>query len=171
MTESSPKTIGAVLYADGSAPVNPGPTGYGIHGYTYELSEKAELFERYIPTVTGYLKPLKAVEDQEDAENDILNEEESAEDYADGQVGNYRPLTASQRFVKPIDLVDIVGSDADPKGTNNRAELMGVLEAIRYLLDVEGLTTALIYCDSQYVIKGITEWCKNWIKNNWLRVS
>lgn len=168
MTESSPKTIGAVLYADGSAPVNPGPTGYGIHGYTYELSEKAELFERYIPTVTGYLKPLKAVEDQEDAENDILNEEESAEDYVDGQVGNYRPLTASQQFVKPIDLVDIVGSDADPKGTNNRAELMGVLEAIRYLLDVEGLTTALIYCDSQYVIKGITEWCKNWIKNNWV---
>ena len=168
MTESVIKTIGAVLYADGSAPVNPGPTGYGIHGYTYEVSAKAELFERYIPTVSGYLKPLKNAVDLEDSDNEVLNQEEIEEDHADSQVGHYLPLTDSQAFVKPIDLVDIVGSDADPKGTNNRAELMGVLEAIRYLLDVDGLTTALIYCDSQYVIKGITEWCRNWIKNNWL---
>ena len=43
--------------------------------------------------------------------------------------------------------------------TNNKMELMAAisgLEALKKPCSVE------IYCDSQYVIKGITEWLENW---------
>jgi len=48
--------------------------------------------------------------------------------------------------------------------TNNRMEMMAAIEAIKDLL--EG-AEADIYADSEYLIKGITIWIKNWQKNNW----
>ena len=49
--------------------------------------------------------------------------------------------------------------------TNNRMELMGVIEPIEALEDT---TKIDIYSDSQYVVKAINEgWLKNWIKKGW----
>ncbi len=48
--------------------------------------------------------------------------------------------------------------------TNNQMELLGAIEGIKLLkepCEVE-LTS-----DSKYVVQGINEWLKNWIKNNW----
>jgi ribonuclease HI len=48
--------------------------------------------------------------------------------------------------------------------TNNRMELTAAIKGLEFLkrpCEVE-LTT-----DSQYVRKGITQWIKNWKKNNW----
>jgi ribonuclease HI len=61
-----------------------------------------------------------------------------------------------------------IGGSVD-HATNNQMELTAPIEALRYLkkhmsrtvLDVE------IVSDSKYVILGITEWIKNWQKNNW----
>lgn len=53
----------------------------------------------------------------------------------------------------------------EPHTTNNRMELQAAIEALKALkepCEVE-LTT-----DSQYVIKGITEWIKGWKKKNWI---
>ena len=48
--------------------------------------------------------------------------------------------------------------------TNNRMELMAVIMALKEIsLNLE-LT---IYTDSTYVLKGISEWIKNWKVNNW----
>ena len=47
----------------------------------------------------------------------------------------------------------------DPLTTNNRMELMAVIEALKALKKVSSLT---IYTDSTYVQKGMTEWLKNW---------
>lgn len=48
--------------------------------------------------------------------------------------------------------------------TNNRMELLGVifgLEALRQPCSVRVTT------DSTYIVKGMTEWMKGWLKNNW----
>jgi ribonuclease HI len=53
----------------------------------------------------------------------------------------------------------------EPHTTNNRMELRAAIEALNALkepCEVE-LTT-----DSQYVIKGITEWITGWKKKNWV---
>jgi ribonuclease HI len=56
----------------------------------------------------------------------------------------------------------------EPHTTNNRMELRAAIEALNALKEpcsVE-LTT-----DSQYVIKGITEWIAGWKKKNWLTAA
>ena len=60
------------------------------------------------------------------------------------------------------------------EGSNNRAELFGLLEALKYsepLLN-EGFLSpkkkAVIYCDSQYAINCVTKWARSWRKNGWV---
>lgn len=61
----------------------------------------------------------------------------------------------------------------ESEGTNNRAELFGILEALNYvhLLAGQKIVTsekkAVIYCDSQYAINCITKWVNGWRKNGW----
>lgn len=52
--------------------------------------------------------------------------------------------------------------------TNNRMELMGVIEALRNL---EHRDNPIKICtDSSYVVNGITKgWAKSWRKNNWIK--
>lgn len=55
-------------------------------------------------------------------------------------------------------------SGAEPHTTNNRMELMAVirgLEALKRPCPVRIIT------DSQYVMKGITEWLAGWKRNGW----
>lgn len=61
----------------------------------------------------------------------------------------------------------------EPEGTNNRAELLGMQEAINYIIPLvdQGIVTpakpAVIYCDSQYAINCLTKWSLGWKKNGW----
>jgi ribonuclease HI len=52
--------------------------------------------------------------------------------------------------------------------TNNRMELMA---AIRGLEAIEGHSQVVIFTDSQYVCKGITEWIANWKLKGWKTAS
>ena len=52
--------------------------------------------------------------------------------------------------------------------TNNRMELLGVIEGLRALkepCDVD------VISDSSYVVKGINEWLANWIKKDFKKVK
>lgn len=54
---------------------------------------------------------------------------------------------------------------AEPVTTNNRMELLGAIVAL------ESLTrpcSVRVTTDSQYVMKGITEWMSNWKRRGWL---
>lgn len=51
-------------------------------------------------------------------------------------------------------------------GTNNIGELIAIREAMKDIID-RNPDKAVIYSDSQYVIKGICEWSDNWQKNGW----
>jgi len=48
--------------------------------------------------------------------------------------------------------------------TNNRMELMAVIKALESL---KKACKVKITSDSQYVLKGITEWMENWKKRGW----
>ena len=57
-------------------------------------------------------------------------------------------------------------SGAQETATNQQMELRAVLEAIRSL--GEPGRVLHIHTDSQYVIKGMEWWTKNWVKNGWM---
>ncbi len=52
----------------------------------------------------------------------------------------------------------------EPATTNNRMELLAVIEALQSLA---APVEARVYTDSQYVQKGISEWIHNWKKRGW----
>ena len=57
---------------------------------------------------------------------------------------------------------ELFGGEANT--TNNRMELMAVIEALRALTRS---CDAVVYTDSVYVQKGISEWIHGWKRNGW----
>ena len=52
--------------------------------------------------------------------------------------------------------------------TNNRMELMAVIEAVKHCPDIE--KPMLVYTDSQYIVNAFGKgWIKNWVRLNWDR--
>lgn len=58
-------------------------------------------------------------------------------------------------------------SGGEKHTTNNRMEMLAVIYALEWVQNnsVQGPMT--IASDSQYVIKGITQWIDGWIRNGW----
>ncbi|HSV83838.1 MAG TPA: ribonuclease HI [Ramlibacter sp.] len=61
---------------------------------------------------------------------------------------------------------ELYGGDAST--TNNRMELMAVIRALEALKRPCAVT---LYLDSQYVLKGITEWLPGWKAKGWRTAS
>jgi ribonuclease HI len=55
-------------------------------------------------------------------------------------------------------------SGGEENTTNNRMELMAVIEALQALKTPCNIS---LYTDSKYVMSGITEWLENWKRNGW----
>lgn len=51
--------------------------------------------------------------------------------------------------------------------TNNRMELMAVIEALKYINQEHQNGDIIIHADSTYVLGGVTGWIENWEKNGW----
>lgn len=71
--------------------------------------------------------------------------------------GGWGAIVASEDKVK-----EIGGREAET--TNNRMEMTACIKALEL---IEAKDQATIFCDSAYVVKGITEWIFGWQKNNW----
>lgn len=52
----------------------------------------------------------------------------------------------------------------EPQTTNNRMEMMAVIEALRIL---KRPCQVVLHVDSQYVMKGMTEWIHSWKTRGW----
>ena len=48
--------------------------------------------------------------------------------------------------------------------TNNQMEMQAVIEALKILKEPCDIT---LTTDSQYVVRGMTEWLKDWVAKNW----
>lgn len=55
-------------------------------------------------------------------------------------------------------------SGGEPDTTNNRMELTAVIEALNALKTACNIS---LCTDSQYVMKGVTEWLESWKANGW----
>ena len=55
-------------------------------------------------------------------------------------------------------------SGGERQTTNNRMELMAVIQALEVLKRPCDVT---LHTDSTYVMKGMTEWLENWKRRNW----
>ncbi|CAG8928512.1 unnamed protein product [Penicillium salamii] len=52
--------------------------------------------------------------------------------------------------------------------TSNRAQLRAVLAALRFRRwNAEGFKRMIIATDSEYVVKGMTEWTRGWVRKGW----
>ncbi|MCL2804707.1 MAG: ribonuclease HI [Treponema sp.] len=80
--------------------------------------------------------------------------------------GGWAYVFVMQTFQGEQVIAQNMGSEKET--TNNRMELTAVIEALRAfktMLDIP--RTAVVYTDSQYVQKGITEWIRAWKRNSW----
>ncbi|OHD88809.1 MAG: ribonuclease HI [Sulfuricurvum sp. RIFCSPHIGHO2_12_FULL_44_8] len=59
-------------------------------------------------------------------------------------------------------------SGGEEHTTNNRMELLGVIEGLRAIKEPCDVT---VISDSSYVIRGINEWLEGWIKRNFAKVK
>lgn len=71
--------------------------------------------------------------------------------------GGWGSIVISEKEVKEL-------GGREDMTTNNRMELMAAIEGVRA---VDAGDSILVYSDSQYVIKGITEWIEGWIAKGW----
>ncbi|MAJ47188.1 MAG: ribonuclease HI [Planctomycetes bacterium TMED75] len=62
-------------------------------------------------------------------------------------------------------LLEVEGAGAVAETTNNRMELTAV---IRGLLHLQRSCRILLVSDSQYVLKGLSEWLPGWKRKNWI---
>lgn len=62
-----------------------------------------------------------------------------------------------------VEIASDHGGDADT--TNNRMELTGLLKGIDAAKALGA--PAILWCDSQYAVKGANEWMHNWKKRGW----
>jgi ribonuclease HI len=84
--------------------------------------------------------------------------------YTDGACrGNPGPGGWGVLLISGEHRKELAGSEAHT--TNNRMELMGAIRGIE-ALKKQG-TVARVYTDSQYVIKGISEWVAGWKQRGW----
>lgn len=63
---------------------------------------------------------------------------------------------------------EMEGSGGESESTNNRMELMAVIEGLRAL---KRRCRVELFTDSEYVRQGLMSWMAKWKKNNWRRKS
>ena len=83
--------------------------------------------------------------------------------YTDGSSrGNPGPGGFGAVIVHASYVEEIGGREGET--TNNKMEMMAAIEALKHTNVGEEI---IVHTDSEYLMKGITIWIKNWQKNNW----
>jgi ribonuclease HI len=55
----------------------------------------------------------------------------------------------------------------DGATTNNRMEMQAAIAALQFFAQSQQTAPCILYTDSEYLIKGITQWVKGWKKKGW----
>lgn len=67
-------------------------------------------------------------------------------------------------------ITEIKRSGCERATTNNRMEMVAVIKGLEWLVkNGYGGERVLVVSDSQYVIRGLEQWCFSWKKNGWRR--
>lgn len=84
-------------------------------------------------------------------------------DNVQSKVGGWAFARADSDHLVNVDFVAF-GTGYDPDTTSNIMEMSAVIEALK---TTQPNSSVLIHSDSEYVIKGISEWIIGWKKNGW----
>ena len=80
--------------------------------------------------------------------------------------GGWAYIIVTETFQGPVILDEKLGAEGNT--TNNRMELKAVIESLKAVISMDNVShKAIVYTDSQYVQKGITEWILKWKQNSW----
>ena len=71
-------------------------------------------------------------------------------------------------ILRSSDGEEQVAYGGDPATTNNRMELLGVIEGMQCL---PPSSTVDLYSDSKYVVDGLASWLDGWIARGWKRAK
>lgn len=131
------------------------------------LKSKIEVWEEENPnidTVGGELPLPKEIKS-----------EKSYALFSDGACrGNPGPGAWGMVGQNSLGEVIFKGSGVETKTTNNRMEMVGAIEAMKYLL-AEGIDTesseVFLYSDSKYVVDGLKSWMKGWKNRGWKKAD
>lgn len=85
--------------------------------------------------------------------------------YTDGGSDQKKGVGAWAFTVQEAGKETVEHSGAYLETTNNRMEMTAVIKALEHL---QMGVPILIHCDSEYVIKGVTQWSKGWVRNGWI---
>ena len=93
--------------------------------------------------------------------------------YADGACRGNGSENNIGAWAYKITLGDRVKVDVSTEinTTNNKMELLSVINALKSLKNGALLYDINVYSDSQYVVKGINEWSSGWISRNFSGVK
>ncbi len=87
--------------------------------------------------------------------------------YTDGSArGNPGPGGWGSIVIGETDVAELGGRESHT--TNNRMEMKATLEGLLFVKKTELGSVVHIKTDSQYVLKGMTEWIHGWQKKNWI---
>lgn len=75
--------------------------------------------------------------------------------------GGWTAILTGRKFIKTI-------SAGEPQTTNNRMELMAAIEGLRALAKP---SEVLVIADSEYLVKGASEWIFGWTARGWKNVK
>lgn len=134
---ASDRVDGMVIYTDGGSRPNGKYMGWGIHGYSY----KDVIPKKGTGNPTHYPSSCGYLPKSDKKEG------------------------SSKTEVTPINYFDGYGCTLE-YGTNNLAEILAAKLATEKAIDINP-KKLLIRSDSEYVIKGSTDFSYHWVKNNW----
>ncbi len=90
--------------------------------------------------------------------------------YTDGSGDRGRCGYAAVVYFEDGNSIELGGYEAN--STNHRAELLGLIVALKYLIEHPQPASVPIFSDSQYAVDGLNEhWVANWQHNNWLNTK
>ena len=89
--------------------------------------------------------------------------------YTDGACsGNPGPGGWAAILKHPATGAEKTLSGAERRTTNNRMEMMAAIEGLR-ALKTDSRQRVRLVSDSEYLVRGMTEWITGWRRNNWRR--
>lgn len=148
-----------VAYPDGGASPNPGASGYGVHGYFYELNAKDAK-----PTLVQNHFKKNRTEEKNKTYYCVTTNKGYEECHTNGDL----LYKTGSTHVKPVAYLDIA-DHFNGIETNNVAELHGMLQIFRTVALNEEVDAVCIVPDSKYAKDTMETYVTGWKRNNWLK--
>lgn len=79
--------------------------------------------------------------------------------------------TKDETPIEVLSIIEMVIAINNSAATNNEAELLAMIHALKKASSIEGLTELTIYTDSNYVVSSFNENLDKWKLNDWKRLD